>query len=374
MVPIPAAGRFVMLLRYRLASAIRIGTCWSVQVLFRHLASYFRAAKIPTKAVLSCPGKEKKNLRDYHPYFTTSLFTLRMIDDSKDISASAARVEDGALSISPKASKIDVSGSVTAAETSSYKELEACIIPTTGPTAKHSIGARPSCFKNTAQEVSFVAQATMAMATGPLFQGACSVITASIGHDLGMTQGQITWITASTALTAGAFQLGLGQLADLLGRKALFIIGMGSFSAFCLLVAFARTPFWMDVVCGIIGISAAMVVPPAIGIMGAAYSVPSKRKNLAFSSFSAGNPLGFVFGTITGGVATQIFNWRATYIFLCILWALFTMLAVWMVPRVEAYPPGEPLRTRLRTFVSTFDFLGTFLTVTGCGFITAAIT
>jgi len=297
-----------------------------------------------------------------------------MIDDSKDISASAARVEDGALSISPKASKIDVSGSVTAAETSSYKELEACIIPTTGPTAKRSIGARPSCFKNTAQEVSFVAQATMAMATGPLFQGACSVITASIGHDLGMTQGQITWITASTALTAGAFQLGLGQLADLLGRKALFIIGMGSFSAFCLLVAFARTPFWMDVVCGIIGISAAMVVPPAIGIMGAAYSVPSKRKNLAFSSFSAGNPLGFVFGTITGGVATQIFNWRATYIFLCILWALFTMLAVWMVPRVEAYPPGEPLRTRLRTFVSTFDFLGTFLTVTGCGFITAAIT
>ena len=48
--------------------------------------------------------------------------------------------------------------------------------------------------------------------------------------------------------------------------------------------------------------------------------------------------------------------------------------AVWMVPRVEAYPPGEPLRARLRTFVRTFDFVGTFLTVMGCGVLTAAIT
>ncbi len=133
-------------------------------------------------------------------------------------------------------------------------------------------------------------QATIATATSSFFQGATSIVTASIGRDLGMTQGEITWISASTALTAGAFQLGLGQLADLLGRKIVFIVGMASFTALVLLVAFAQNPFWMDIICGILGISSAMVVPPAIGIMGAAYDVPSKRKNLAFSAFSAGNP------------------------------------------------------------------------------------
>lgn len=59
-------------------------------------------------------------------------------------------------------------------------------------------GDRPECFKNTFQEVSFVFQATMATATSSFLTGVCLIVTASIGRDLGMTQGQISWITAST--------------------------------------------------------------------------------------------------------------------------------------------------------------------------------
>ncbi len=235
-------------------------------------------------------------------------------------------------------------------------------------------GPRPVYFKNTFQEVAFVSQATIATATNSFFAGAVSIVTASIGRDLGMTQGQITWISAASALTAGAFQLGLGQMADLLGRKMTFIVGMASFSALTLLVAFAQNPFWMDIVCGVLGISSAMVVPPAIGIMGAAYDVPSKRKNLAFSAFSAGNPLGFVFGSIICGIATKLFNWRAAFIFLAIVWTVFTILAFWTIPKVEAYDLSQPFRVRLRTFVKTFDSLGTVLTVLGCGLVTASIT
>ena len=237
-----------------------------------------------------------------------------------------------------------------------------------------AFGSRPACFKNTAQEVAFVFQATMATATSSFSQGASAIITASIGRDLAMTQGEITWITASTALTAGAFQLGLGQLADLLGRKMVFMVGMGSFSAFALLVAFAQNPFWMDVVCGVLGVSAAMVVPPAIGIMGAAYERPSKRKNLAFSAFSAGNPLGFVFGSIISGVATMVVNWRASYVLIAILWAIFAVLAYWTIPKVEAYPPDQPFGDRVKIFMKTFDFVGTALTIFGAGLLTAGIT
>ncbi len=237
-----------------------------------------------------------------------------------------------------------------------------------------AFGARPACFKTTFQEVAFVSQATVATATSSFFQGASAIITASIGRDLGMSQGQITWITASTALTAGAFQLGLGQLADLLGRKAVFLAGMGSFAALSLLVAWAQNPFWMDVVCGIIGVSSAMVVPPAIGIMGAAYDRPSKRKNLAFSAFSAGNPLGFVIGSVVSGLATMVFNWRASYVLIAILWALFAVLAFWTIPSVEAFPADQPLGERLAGFVRTFDFVGTALTILGTGLLTAAIT
>lgn len=156
------------------------------------------------------------------------------------------------------------------------------------------------------------------------------------------------------SLTAGAFQLALGQLADLLGRKAVFLFGMGCFSAGCLIVAFAQNPFWMDILCGVLGLASAMVVPPAIGILGAAYSVPSQRKNWAFASFSAGNPLGFALGSIVCGIAARIFNWRAGFILLSIIWAILGVASVWIVPSVEAFEPA-PLKTRLRTALKQFD-------------------
>ncbi|KAI1273177.1 major facilitator superfamily domain-containing protein [Xylaria sp. FL0933] len=216
-----------------------------------------------------------------------------------------------------------------------------------------SFGARPACFKNTLQEVAFVTQATVATASSAFLAGTALIITVPV-------------------LVAGAFQLALGQLADLLGRKAMFITGMAGFSLFSLLVAFAQNPFWLLIVCGVLGIPAAMVVPPAIGILGAAYETPSKRKNAAFSSFSAGNPLGFVFGTILCGVATQLFNWRAAFILLSIIWAVFTVFAFWAVPNVETFERA-PLRERLGA-LKQFDYVGTILTILGTGMFAAGLT
>lgn len=305
-----------------------------------------------------------------------------MADDTKQpFTPSTASLGNGENAPVTPTSRAESSGASSSSPDATIREPE----PTADPSrqeaqdpnpnhANSAFGLRPTCFASTLQEVAFVSQATIATATSSFFQGASAILTASIGHDLGMSQGQITWITASTALTAGAFQLGLGQLADLLGRKPVFLAGMGSFAALSLLVAWAQDPFWMDVVCGLLGVSAAMVVPPAIGIMGAAYDVPSKRKNLAFSAFSAGNPLGFVFGSIVSGLATMAFNWRASYVLIAILWVVFAVLAFWTIPKVEAYPPDQGLRERGRTFLRTFDFVGTALTIFGTGLLTAAIT
>jgi hypothetical protein len=62
-----------------------------------------------------------------------------------------------------------------------------------------SFGARPDCFKNTLQEIAFVAQATVATASGAFLSGTALIITVPVSLDLGMTQGQIAWISASTS-------------------------------------------------------------------------------------------------------------------------------------------------------------------------------
>lgn len=148
---------------------------------------------------------------------------------------------------------------------------------------------------------------------------------------------------------------------------------MACFSGGSLIVAFAQNPFWMDIMCGVLGISSAMAVPPAIGILGAAYSVPSRRKNWAFACFSAGNPLGFAIGSIVSGVAARIFDWRAGFIFLAIVWAVLAVASFWVVPSVEAFEPA-PLGARAKAALTTFDSLGTVLTILGVGIFTAALT
>lgn len=56
------------------------------------------------------------------------------------------------------------------------------------------------------------------------------------------------------------------------------------------------------------------------------------------------------------------------------LWAVFFLHALWAVPSVEAYLPGESFKQRFVTFVKTFDWLGGVLTLFGTGMLAAGIT
>ncbi|EHK17309.1 uncharacterized protein TRIVIDRAFT_195256 [Trichoderma virens Gv29-8] len=196
--------------------------------------------------------------------------------------------------------------------------------------------------------------ATLAMATNSLVTGAVIVVTASIARDLHMTQAQISWISVATILSAGALQLPLGQLTDLLGRKSFFIAGMVGVSVSSLILGFSQNPFRMNILCGFLGLFSAVIVPPAIGILGAAYSEPSKRKNWAFACFSAGNPVGFGLGSIIMEISAKIFDWRAGFFFFTILWGLLTIV--------------------LTAALKKLDIIGIALTIVGVGLFTTALT
>lgn len=227
---------------------------------------------------------------------------------------------------------------------------------------------RPACFKSTVQEVLFVLTATMAIAMGALLTGSITVVSSYIGRDLNMSTAEITWITSSSTLSSGAFLLFFGRIADLFGRKTLFVGSLFLYAVFGLAAGFANEPITLDVLTGVMGLFSASAVPAASGILGVAYEKPSKRKNAAFACFSAGNPLGFVFGTIFGGIAADIFNWRASFWLVAIIFLAFTILGIFTVPK--DWTDKEPWN--LKT-VKKFDLMGTLLTVAGIGMFSAAI-
>ncbi|KAJ6113806.1 hypothetical protein N7523_007123 [Penicillium sp. IBT 18751x] len=228
--------------------------------------------------------------------------------------------------------------------------------------------SRPKCFSSTFQECLFVLTATMAIGQQSFFQGCIVGVTASIGKDLKMNSAEITWINAGASLSSGAFLLTFGKLADMFGRKSLFIIGMAGFTVSLLIAGFATNAIYMDVFSGILGIFAAAVVPPAVGTLGAVYEKPSKRKNRAFACFSAGNPLGFVGGMIISGVASHEYNWRASFWALAVVYAIFTVLTVWTVP-ADGFMRTKVSMDALRSF----DLLGTGLVIVGFAFFSSSL-
>lgn len=141
------------------------------------------------------------------------------------------------------------------------------------------------------------------------------------------------------------------------------------FAVFCLGAGFSRNGVTLDIMNGVLGIFSAAAVPPAQGMLGAIYVKPSKRKNRVFGCFSAGNPLGFVFGTIFSGLATQIFNWRAAFWLLAIVYLVVSVVAAFTVPRDRT----EKVRWSEET-VKKLDLPGTAMTILGIGMFCAALT
>lgn len=228
--------------------------------------------------------------------------------------------------------------------------------------------ARPLCFSSTFQEILFVTTCTMAIGISSFTIGSVSVITAVIGKSLHMTNAEITWINAAFSLAAGSFLLFFARVADLFGRRFMFILSLGLYSVCVVAAGFVRNAVTMDVLMGLTGLMSAAAVPPAQGLLGVIYNRPSKRKNMALACFSAGNPLGFVFGMVSSGVATKILGWRASFWFLGILYTVFTIVAILAVP-------SDPTEKQQLSWESlgNFDIPGTILTVAGIAMFSSAL-
>ncbi|KAJ4336928.1 hypothetical protein N0V95_008477 [Ascochyta clinopodiicola] len=247
-------------------------------------------------------------------------------------------------------------------------ELGRCPPTPTSERDEKDPNARPACFKSTLQECLFVLSVTMAVAMTSFLTGAITVMSSFAARDLGMTNAETTWMNAAVSLSAGALLLFFGSIADLFGRKSMFIGSMFLFSIVCLGTGFAKDGITLDVLCGILGIFSASAVPPAQGILGTIYDRPSPRKNKAFGCFSAGNPLGFVFGTILSGLFTQIFNWRASFFLIAITYFLTSIVAALTVP-VDTMPKQKFDSGTLKKL----DLPGTGLTIAGIGMFCAAL-
>ncbi|OTB06559.1 hypothetical protein M426DRAFT_318956 [Hypoxylon sp. CI-4A] len=156
--------------------------------------------------------------------------------------------------------------------------------------------------------------ALVATVTGASFLNTLSIqsvviILPTIGQDIGIPDSRLQWVVSSYSLTFGTFLLLWGRIADLYGKRSIFVLGSAFVAATMIANPFIPNEIGFDLFRGLQGLGAAANVPTAIGILGVTFP-PGKAKNYAFSAYAAGAPLGSVFGNLIAGFIASFANWR----------------------------------------------------------------
>jgi EmrB/QacA subfamily drug resistance transporter len=162
-----------------------------------------------------------------------------------------------------------------------------------------------------------------------------------IGRGLHFSLGNLQWIGTSFALAAAGFTLLFGRVADLVGRRRLFLIGLAVLGASSLMGGLAVNPTMLLVARFCQGLATAAVTPAGLSLLTASFP-EGKLRDKALGLNGALMSAGFTTGAVLGGVLTDLLSWR---------WAFFinvpVALAVLIVaPRVLKESRGGE-RTRL---------------------------
>ncbi|MGW3092670.1 MFS transporter [Streptomyces sp. NPDC001102] len=152
--------------------------------------------------------------------------------------------------------------------------------------------------------------------------------------DLGMSDGNRQWVITAYTLAFGGLLLLGGRVADLVGRRTTFVVGLLGFAAASALGGAAAGQGMLFGARALQGVFAALLAPSALSLLATTFTDP-KDRGKAFGIFGAIIGAGAAVGLLAGGFLTQYLNWR---------WCLYVNIPVALVAFFGALAllaPGE---------------------------------
>ncbi|KAH6901343.1 efflux protein [Coprinopsis sp. MPI-PUGE-AT-0042] len=188
----------------------------------------------------------------------------------------------------------------------------------------------------TSMNILLVATMTTAMIVNTANATTVHISIPTIGKELKLSEGELQWMASAYPLSSVRLPLlAFGRLADLYGRKTMFLVGSAFLTALTLGCAFPN-----DIV----------------GIL-AHHFPPGRARGYAFASFSAGAPLGGIFGSAVGGVLNEFTakTWRSTFYLMAGI-TLLSFICGWFVIPPDIHVEGKDKR---------IDWIGSFVVSAG---------
>jgi EmrB/QacA subfamily drug resistance transporter len=189
-----------------------------------------------------------------------------------------------------------------------------------------------------------------------------NVALPSIKHDLHFSQESLQWvITAYSILFGGTLLLG-GRLADLLGRRRLFMAGVALFTLGSLLSGLAWSAGALIVTRALQGLGGALLAPAGLSIVVTTFR-EGRERNVALGVWGAVSGVGGAVGVLLGGVLTSYLSWS---------WIFFVNLPVGAA--VLAVSPWLLRESRAAVAHRHFDVFGAASITAGLMVLVYAIT
>jgi EmrB/QacA subfamily drug resistance transporter len=135
----------------------------------------------------------------------------------------------------------------------------------------------------------------------------------AIQRDLGGSFTDLQWVIDAYALSLAALVLTAGSLADRLGRRRVFAIGLGIFSAASLLCALAPDPTFLNLARGLQGIGGAIMFAVSLALV--AQEFPSgPERGMAMGIYGGTIGMAVAIGPLVGGVLTDGLGWQSVFL------------------------------------------------------------
>jgi len=188
-----------------------------------------------------------------------------------------------------------------------------------------------------------------------------NVALPSIGSALHFSRVDLSWVVNAYTLTFGGFLLLGGRLADLLGRRRMFMTGLVLFSLASLAGGLAQSETWLIAARAVQGLGAAIVSPAALSIITNTFSEGAER-NRALGIWGAVAGAGGAAGVLLGGILTSGLNWR---------WVLFVNVPIGLAAALLA--PRTLLESTSDDGTEGFDIPGAVTVTAGLALLVYAV-
>lgn len=166
-----------------------------------------------------------------------------------------------------------------------------------------------------------------------------NVALPAIQHGLGASISELEWVVSAYALTFAVLMLTGGKLADVYGRRRIFLTGLIVFTGTSLACGLATTAGSLIAFRAAQGAGAALMMPATLALISAAF--PPKQRGLAFGIWAGVSAMALAIGPLLGGVIVEHIDWS---------WIFFLNVPVGvlglLVGRMVIAESRDPMRER----------------------------